>query len=221
VACDCDRFLEIWNLVFMQFNRDASGSMTPLPKPSIDTGLGLERMASLIQNVNTNYDTDLIYPIIQRTESLAEKPYGHVEADDVAMKVIADHSRAAAFLIGDGVLPSNEGRGYVLRRIMRRAIRYGRNIGLTRPFLHQTARVVFDIMEPAYPDLKTASAFITNVIENEEVRFSETLDNGLRVLNDALADIRAKGDSQVPGDLIFKALRHLRVSHGYRSRRGA
>ena len=204
VACDCDRFLEIWNLVFMQFNRDASGAMTPLPKPSIDTGLGLERMASVVQHVSTNFDTDLIYPIIERTEALAQKSYGHVESDDVAMKVIADHSRAAAFLIGDGVLPSNEGRGYVLRRIMRRAIRYGRNIGLTKPFLHETARVVFDIMVPAYPDLKTASAFITNVIENEEVRFSETLDNGLRVLNDALAEIRAKGISRVPGDLIFK-----------------
>jgi alanyl-tRNA synthetase len=204
VACDCDRFLEIWNLVFMQFNRDASGTMTPLPKPSIDTGLGLERMASIIQDVETNFDTDLIYPIIQRTEALAQKSYGQAESDDVAMKVIADHSRAAAFLIGDGVLPSNEGRGYVLRRIIRRAIRYGRNIGLTQPFLHETARVVFDIMVPAYPDLKTASAFITNVIENEERRFSETLDNGLRVLNDSLAEIRAKGASQVPGDLIFK-----------------
>jgi len=204
VACDCDRFLEIWNLVFMQFNRDVSGNMTPLPKPSIDTGLGLERMASVIQNVETNFETDLIYPIIQRTEALAEKPFGQRESDDVAMKVIADHSRAAAFLIGDGVLPSNEGRGYVLRRIMRRAIRYGRNIGLTAPFLHETARVVFDIMAPAYPDLKTASAFITNVIENEEIRFSETLDNGLRVLNDALSDLRAKHETQVPGDLIFK-----------------
>ena len=204
VACDCDRFLEIWNLVFMQYNRDESGTMTPLPKPSIDTGLGLERMASVVQNVNTNFDTDLIYPIIERTEALAGKPYGQRESDDVAMKVIADHSRAAAFLIGDGVLPSNEGRGYVLRRILRRAIRYGRNIGLTKPFLHETARVVFDIMAPAYPDLKTASAFITNVIENEELRFSETLDNGLRVLNDTLSDIRAKGTTQVPGNLIFK-----------------
>ena len=204
VACDCDRFLEIWNLVFMQFNRDEAGVMTPLPKPSIDTGLGLERMASVVQETKTNFETDLIFPIIQRTEALAEKSYGNSEADDVAMKVIADHSRAAAFLIGDGVLPSNEGRGYVLRRIMRRAIRYGRNLGLNRPFLHDTARVVFDIMAPAYPELKEASAFITNVIENEEVRFSETLDNGLRVLNDTLADIRAKGEKQVPGDLIFK-----------------
>jgi alanyl-tRNA synthetase len=188
----------------MQFNRDDSGAMTPLPKPSIDTGLGLERMASVIQNVNTNFETDLIYPIIERTETLAEKKYGQTHDVDVAMKVIADHSRAAAFLIGDGVLPSNEGRGYVLRRIMRRAIRYGRNIGLDQPFLHQTARVVFDIMEPAYPDLKAGAAFITNVIENEENRFSETLDNGLRVLNDALAEVRAKGAKQVPGDLIFK-----------------
>ena len=204
VACDCDRFLEIWNLVFMQYDRDASGAMTPLPKPSIDTGLGLERMASIIQDVNTNFDTDLILPIIRCAEALAEKPYGRNESDDVAMKVIADHSRAAAFLIGDGVLPANEGRGYVLRRIMRRAIRYGRNIGLTKPFLHETARVVFDIMASAYPDLKAASAFITNVIEKEEIRFSETLDNGLRVLNDTLAGIRAKGAIQVPGDLIFK-----------------
>ena len=204
VACDCDRFLEIWNLVFMQYNRDESGTMAPLPKPSIDTGLGLERMASIIQNVNTNFDTDLIYPIIACTERLAGQAYGESESGDVAMKVIADHSRAAAFLIGDGVLPANEGRGYVLRRIMRRAIRYGRNIGLTQPFLHETARVVFDIMAPAYPDLKAASAFITNVIENEELRFSETLDNGLRVLHDSLGEIRATGATQVPGDLIFK-----------------
>ena len=204
VACDCDRFLEVWNLVFMQFNRDETGAMTPLPKPSIDTGLGLERMASIVQGVDTNFETDLIFPIIKRTEQLSEQAFGEMNSVDVAMKVIADHSRAAAFLIGDGVLPSNEGRGYVLRRIMRRAIRYGRNIGLNQPFLHRTAKVVFDIMAPAYPDLQTASAFITNVIENEEVRFSETLDNGLKVLNDALAELQAKGDAQVPGDLIFK-----------------
>ncbi len=123
---------------------------------------------------------------------------------EVAMKVIADHSRAAAFLIGDGVLPSNEGRGYVLRRIMRRAIRYGRNIGLTRPFLHQTAAVVFDIMKPAYPELSEASSFITHVIENEEKRFSETLDNGLRLLNDTLQEMKAAGTTVVPGDVVFK-----------------
>ena len=204
VGCECDRYLEIWNLVFMQFNRDASGKMTPLPKPSIDTGMGLERIAALIQNVPSNYDTDLIMPIIQKVENLAEKQLGRSSEADIAMKVIADHSRAAAFLIGDGILPSNEGRGYVLRRIMRRAIRYGRNIGLTSPFLHKTAGVVFDIMQPAYPELSESAVFITNVIENEEVRFFETLDNGLKLLNETLANTRAKGHNTVPGDVIFK-----------------
>jgi len=203
VDCDCDRFLEVWNLVFMQFNRDADGTMTPLPKPSIDTGLGLERMAAFIQDVPSNYDTDLITPIMRKTEDLAGRAVTESREVEVAMKVIADHSRAAAFLIGDGVLPSNEGRGYVLRRIMRRAIRYGRNIGLMKPFLHDTAAVVFDIMKPAYPDLSENAAFITNVIQNEEVRFSETLDHGLKVLNENLDNIRAKGE-KVPGDLIFK-----------------
>ncbi|RZB36363.1 MAG: alanyl-tRNA synthetase [Desulfobacteraceae bacterium Eth-SRB2] len=204
VGCDCDRFLEIWNLVFMQFDRDVSGKLTPLPKPSIDTGLGLERLVSIIQDVPTNYEIDLILPVMNKVEDLSEKRIGESREADVAMKVIADHSRAAAFLIGDGVLPSNEGRGYVLRRIMRRAIRYGRNIGLTRPFLHETARVVFDIMKPEYPDLSEAAAFITNVIKNEEIRFSETLDHGLKILNDGLADLKAKGQTRVSGDLIFK-----------------
>ena len=204
VGCDCDRFLEIWNLVFMQFDRDVSGKLTPLPKPSIDTGLGLERLVSIIQDVPTNYDIDLILPVMNKVEDLSEKRIGESREADVAIKVIADHSRAAAFLIGDGVLPSNEGRGYVLRRIMRRAIRYGRNIGLARPFLHETARVVFDIMKPEYPDLLEASAFITNIIKNEEMRFSETLDHGLKILNDGLADLKAKGYTRVPGDLIFK-----------------
>ncbi|WP_054031990.1 alanine--tRNA ligase [Desulfatitalea tepidiphila] len=204
VDCDCDRFLEIWNLVFMQFNQDETGRMTPLPKPSIDTGMGLERLASVLQNTATNFDTDLLRPIIAHTEQLAEKAYGQDAAVDVAMKVIADHSRAAAFLIGDGVLPSNEGRGYVLRRIMRRAIRYGRNIGLNRPFLHQTAETVFDIMRSAYPELGEASAFIRKVISNEEERFMETLDTGLKLLNDSLAELQARGQTTIPGDLIFK-----------------
>jgi alanyl-tRNA synthetase len=203
-GCECDRYLEIWNLVFMQFNRDASGKMTPLPKPSIDTGMGLERIVSIIQNVPTNYETDLIIPIINKTESLSEKRLGDSSEDDIAIKVIADHSRAAAFLIGDGILPSNDGRGYVLRRIIRRAIRYGRHIGLVKPFLHKTASVVFDIMKPVYPELSKANAFITNVIKNEEVRFLDTLDNGLKLLNDTLSDIKAKGQKEIPGNLIFK-----------------
>ena len=204
LGCECDRYLELWNLVFMQFNRDADGTLTPLPKPSIDTGLGLERMVSILQDVATNFETDLILPIIRKTEDLSEVRFGEVWENDVAMKVIADHSRAAAFLIGDGVLPSNEGRGYVLRRIMRRAIRYGRNIGLMRPFLHHTAETVFDIMRPAYPELREASAFITNVIRNEEERFSQTLDKGLGLLNETLSDMKIKGRKEVPGDVVFK-----------------
>jgi len=203
-GCECDRYLEIWNLVFMQFNRDESGQMTPLPKPSIDTGMGLERVVSIIQDVPTNFDTDLIRPIIEKTEQLAEKKLDESRESEVAMKVIADHSRAAAFLINDGILPSNEGRGYVLRRIMRRAIRYGRNIGLQRPFLYQTAEVVFDIMKTAYPELTAAAAFITNVIKNEEIRFLETLDTGMKLLNDTLAEIQAGGQNRIPGDVIFK-----------------
>jgi alanyl-tRNA synthetase len=204
VDCDCDRFLEIWNLVFMQFNRDPAGHLEPLPKPSIDTGMGLERLVSVLQNVPSNFDTDLIRPIITRTEELSGQAFGASAAADVAMKVIADHSRAAAFLIGDGVLPANEGRGYVLRRIMRRAIRYGRNIGLSKPFLHRTAGVVIDTMQAAYPELGRGAAFITNVIQNEEARFSETLDNGLRLLNETLEQLGRKGRTEIPGTVIFK-----------------
>ena len=204
LGCECDRFLEIWNLVFMQFNRDADGRMTPLPKPSIDTGMGLERVVSILQNTPTNYETDLLLPIIGKVEEMTAKRLGASAEADVAMKVIADHSRATAFLIGDGVLPSNEGRGYVLRRIMRRAIRYGRNIGPLKPFLHETAGVVFDIMKTAYQELGEARAFITNVIKNEELRFSETLDHGLKLLNDTLSELRAKGVDTVPGEVIFK-----------------
>ena len=204
VGCDCDRYLEIWNLVFMQFDRDASGKMTPLPRPSIDTGMGLERIVSILQDVPTNYDTDLLMPIINKAEDLSETRLGTALGTDVALKVIADHSRAAAFLIGDGILPSNEGRGYVLRRIMRRAIRYGRNIGLNKPFLFKTAGVVGEIMRPAYPELGEAEVFISNVIENEEIRFFETLDNGLKLLNDSLAELQAKQLQEVPGDIIFK-----------------
>ncbi|MDY6905607.1 MAG: alanine--tRNA ligase [Thermodesulfobacteriota bacterium] len=204
VGCECDRFLEIWNMVFMQYNRDTDGELTPLPRPSIDTGMGLERITAILQNTRTNYETDLFLPIIQTIEAAAEKQYGDDPSADTCMKVIADHSRAAAFLVGDGVLPSNEGRGYVLRRIMRRAIRYGRSIGLVKPFLHDTSRTVLKMMAEPYPELKEAEAFITSVIENEEVRFSETLDNGLRLLNETLGEIAAKGETVIPGDVIFK-----------------
>ncbi len=168
VGCDCDRWLELWNLVFMQFYRDESGTMTPLPKPSIDTGLGLERIISVLQGVPTNFDTDLFVPIMEKVGELSGRKRGESGQVEVAMKVIADHSRATAFLVCDGVLPSNEGRGYVLRRIMRRAIRYGRSIGLTRPFLHDTVQTVFDIMDEAYPELKDSAPFILKVVKTKK-----------------------------------------------------
>ena len=204
VGCDCDRYLEIWNLVFMQFEKDEQGNMNPLPKPSIDTGMGLERIISVLQDVATNFETDLFVPIMEKVAQLSGKRIKESESVDVAMKVIADHSRASAFLISDGVLPSNEGRGYVLRRIMRRAIRYGRSIGLTEPFMHHTVQKVFDIMDDAYPELKDSAAFILNVVKNEEEGFLQTLDNGLKLLEATIEEIQANGQDTIDGQVIFK-----------------
>ncbi|MGD9823426.1 alanine--tRNA ligase [Desulfobacter sp.] len=204
VGCDCDRWLELWNLVFMQFDRSEDGTRTPLPQPSIDTGMGLERIISVLQNVPTNYDTDLFVPIMERVGELAGKKRGESREVEVAMKVIADHSRSCAFLICDGVLPSNEGRGYVLRRIMRRAIRYGRSIGLTQPFLHKTVQTVFSIMDEAYPELKDSAAFILNVVKNEEEKFLETLETGMKLLEATVEDLEKKNEKIIPGGVIFK-----------------
>ncbi|MCI0547442.1 MAG: alanine--tRNA ligase [Candidatus Rokubacteria bacterium] len=180
-ACECDRWLEMWNLVFMQFNRDASGAMAPLPRPSIDTGMGLERVAAVIQGVDSNYDTDLIHPLISHVERLAGRPYGApgLEEPDVSMRVIADHARAATFLIADGAMPSNEWRGYVLRRIMRRAMRHGRMLGLTRPFLWEVTGTVVDIMGDAYPEVREHHGRVAETVRAEEERFAETLDVGM------------------------------------------
>jgi alanyl-tRNA synthetase len=204
VGCDCDRWLELWNLVFMQFERSEDGTMTPLPKPSIDTGLGLERVISVLQGVATNYDTDLFVPIMDKVGELSGKQRNESSLVEVAMKVIADHSRSTAFLICDGVLPSNEGRGYVLRRIMRRAIRYGRSIGLVNPFLHETVQTVFQIMDQAYPELKESAAFILNVVKNEEEKFLETLGTGMKLLEATIEDTRKQGRTTIPGAVIFK-----------------
>jgi len=204
VGCDCDRWLELWNLVFMQFERSEDGTMTPLPKPSIDTGMGLERIISVLQDVPTNFDTDLFVPIMDRVGELSGKKRGESKEVEVAMKVIADHSRAAAFLICDGVLPSNEGRGYVLRRIMRRAIRYGRSIGLTQSFLHKTVQTVFSIMDDAYPELKESAAFILNVVKNEEEKFLETLETGMKLLEATVEDLEKKNEKIISGEVIFK-----------------
>ena len=182
VACDCDRWLEIWNLVFMQFERSADGNLAPLPKPSIDTGAGLERMASVAQGKRSNYDTDLFQKIIRAVEKLAGKRYGANDDDSVSMRVIADHARATTFLVGDGVLPANEGRGYVLRRIMRRAIRHGKRLGLERLFLADVCGAVIEEMGAAYPETRENRAFIAKVALQEEEAFRRTLDKGLAIL---------------------------------------
>ena len=178
--------------------------MTPLPKPNIDTGMGLERLAAVVQGVPSNYDTDLFAPIFRAIEGLSGKKYGTRDEDDVSMRVISDHSRAVTFLIGDGVLPSNEGRGYVLRRILRRAARHGKLIGLDHPFLNDLASVVINAMKDAYPDLIDKESFIKKVIVNEEQRFIETLDTGLRILNDEVEILKKAGKTILPGDVVFK-----------------
>jgi alanyl-tRNA synthetase len=203
-ACDCGRFLELWNLVFMQFDRDASGAMTPLPRPSIDTGAGLERLAAVLQGVPTNYDTDLFRAILERAQELAGKTRGGDPETDVSLNVVADHARAVTFLIADGVLPANEGRGYVLRRILRRAARHGVLLGIERPFLHRVADAVIDEMAPAYPDLSERRAFVTERIQREEERFLETLTRGLALLEEEIARSEGRGESKLPGDVVFR-----------------
>lgn len=204
VGCDCDRFLEIWNLVFMQYNQDEQGRRTPLPKPSIDTGMGLERLAAVCQGKTSNYDADLFRPLIADISSLCGLPYGSAPLRDAAMRVIADHARATAFLIADGVLPSNEGRGYVLRRIMRRALRHGKKLGFEGPFLHKVAAKVVREFCAAYPELEKSAEFIETVALSEERRFLETLDAGLRMVEEEFARMAAAGRTAFAGEVAFR-----------------
>ncbi|ADD67637.1 alanyl-tRNA synthetase [Denitrovibrio acetiphilus DSM 12809] len=200
--CECDRHLELWNLVFMQYNRSEDGTLTPLPKPSIDTGMGLERVASVVQGVTSNYDTDLFLPIIKYIADLAGKKYGDSEKDNVSMRVIADHSRAATFLIGDGVLPANDGRGYVLRRIMRRAMRHGRMLGLEGAFFYKVCGFVVDFMKGHYIELADKKPYIAKVVTNEEQSFSRTLNTGLKIIDELLE--KNKDSKTISGEDIFK-----------------
>ncbi len=204
LGCDCDRFLELWNLVFMQFNRSEDGKLTPLPKPSIDTGMGLERVAAVLQGKHNNYDSDLFLPIIARLEELSGKKYKVNNQDDTAMRVIADHARATTFLVADGVLPSNEGRGYVLRRIMRRAVRYGKYLGLEKSFMQKVTAAVVNEMRDAYPHLSDAGSLLTKVVNNEEERFRETLENGLALLDEEITRLSGEKSQVIPGSFIFK-----------------
>jgi len=204
VGCDCDRFMELWNLVFMQYNRDSKGQLTPLPKPSIDTGMGLERLAAVVGGKKGNYDTDLFTPIISYLEDLTQKAYGEEMATDISMKVIADHSRAITFLITDGVLPSNEGRGYVLRRIIRRAERHGKLLGLGEPFLYKVAGCVIDLMGDIYPEIRRSRDLIVRATSGEEERFLETLVKGLGILEEEIKGLKKKGERVIPGGLAFR-----------------
>jgi alanyl-tRNA synthetase len=203
VGCDCDRFLEIWNLVFMQFDQDASGTRTPLPKPSIDTGMGLERLAGVVQGVTSNYDTDLFRPILEGISRHSGVPIGNSPALDAAMRVVADHARATAFLIADGIVPSNEGRGYVLRRIMRRALRHGKKLGFDGPFLHRVAGIVVEEFREAYPGLAQSASFVDTVAFQEERRFLETLDAGLRMVEEEFSRMSGSGGI-FPGEVAFR-----------------
>lgn len=200
--CDCDRWLEIWNLVFMQYNRDESGKLTPLPKPSIDTGMGLERITSVIQKVSSNYETDLLREIIAAVEEMSGKNYA---GDDTGFpfRVIADHARACTFLISDGVLPSNEGRGYVLRRILRRAVRFGKSLGIERPFLYELVSVVGALMGQAYPEVVEKQDYVKQVIRIEEERFHETLHDGMKIVEEMIKRVQATGEGRISGQDAF------------------
>lgn len=211
-----ERYLEIWNLVFSQFNHNPDHTYTPLPKQNIDTGMGLERVASVMQDVPTNYDTDLFMPIIETIEKFANRRYmrpGEIELSEIfgteedvntPFKVIADHIRTVAFAIGDGALPSNEGRGYVLRRLLRRAVRYAKQIGIEKPFMFELVPTVGEIMQDFYPQVKEKEAFIQRVIKNEEQRFHETLNDGLAIFNEVVATQKEKGEMVIPGADAFR-----------------
>ena len=194
---ELDRYIEIWNLVFTQFDRSADGTLTPLPKPCVDTGMGLERLAAVLQDVHTNYDIDLFQALIHRAASLLNC----TDLQNPSLKVIADHIRAAAFLVADGVLPSNEGRGYVMRRIIRRALRHGHKLQSTQPFFHQLVGCLVEQMGDAYPLLRATQAQIERVLLKEEQQFELTLDHGMRILTEAIGSLKG---NEIPGEVVFK-----------------
>lgn len=200
--CDCDRWLELWNLVFMQYNRDKEGNLTPLPHPSIDTGMGLERICSVMQNVDSNYDTDLLRPIIKAVEDRAGKEYRQGQ-EGFPFRVIADHLRACTFLINDGVTPSNEGRGYVLRRILRRAIRFGKSLGINEPFMYELVPAVVAIMGKAFPEIAANQQAIQTSIQQEEKKFHETLHEGMKLVNAIIENTKAASSSEIAGKDAF------------------
>ncbi|MBI4446750.1 MAG: alanine--tRNA ligase [Acidobacteria bacterium] len=204
LECDCGRYVEIWNLVFMQFNRDASGTLTPLPSPSIDTGMGLERVSCVLQGVQSNYDTDLFRPLIEEASRLTGMAYGESMGSDVSLRILADHSRACSFLIHDGVIPGNEGRGYVLRKILRRAIRHGKMLGKNEPFFFTLTALVAELMQEAYPELQHSRDYASKIVRNEEEKFSTTLTYGMQMLEEIFAEAQKRGQRRLPGEQVFR-----------------
>jgi alanyl-tRNA synthetase len=205
IGCDCDRYLEIWNLVFMQYNRDEKGELHPLPRRNIDTGMGLERIASVLQGAKTNFEIDTIKPIIDLVSSLAGVPYNHDAKANISLKIVADHARAIAFMVADGIAPSNEGRGYILRRLIRRAIRHGRLINIQDAFLSKITDKVVEIMGgSSYPELNNNHELIKLTVDNEEERFSQTLRQGLNILGQAINQLNVRKTPIIPGEIAFK-----------------
>jgi alanyl-tRNA synthetase len=203
LTCSCGRWVEIWNLVFMQFNRDGDGNMTPLPSPSIDTGMGFERITAILQGKTTNYDTDLFQPLLQEVSRISNTSYGSSATDDISMRIIADHARAAAFAIADGQYPGNDKRGYVIRKIMRRAVVHGKKLGIEDAFFYRVAGVVGDLMKDAYPELVSGRETIARVIKQEEDAFADTLSQGLRDFNDRTKRLLSEGAKVLPGEEAF------------------
>src|SRR5690625_2049440 len=199
-----ERYLEIWNLVFSQFNHNPDDTYTPLPNKNIDTGMGLERVTSIVQDTPTNFETDLFLPIIHKIEEFASSKYGQSDQAATAYKVIADHIRTVAFSIGDGALPSNEGRGYVLRRLIRRAIRFAKQIGIEEPFMYKLVTTVGEIMEDFYPEVLKEHELIERIIKVEEERFHETLNEGLEILSSIIQKEEKKGSTIFPGEDVFR-----------------
>jgi len=204
VGCDCDRFLELWNLVFMQFNRDEQGSLTPLPKPSIDTGMGLERITAVLQGKTNNFDTDLFAPIIKDLSGLSGTGYGLSKVKDPSFRVIADHIRASVFLLSEGLVPSNEGRGYVLRRVIRRASRHARLLNLHEPCLYKLVDSVINIMGKHYPEIKKENKRTKKLLKIEEENFLRTIETGMNILDEIISKVKNEGIQIIPGGEIFK-----------------
>jgi len=204
VGCDCDRYLEIWNLVFMQYNRDQSGKLTPLPRPSIDTGMGLERLSAILQGKKNNFDSDLFSPIINHLEDISGRPYGSDRAIDTSIRVIADHIRAITFVLSEGLMPSNEGRGYVLRRIIRRAARHGLMLGIEGPFLYSLLDTVIETMSGPYPELLDEPERSRKILRFEEEHFANTLTAGMEILDKLIKDLKSSGEKTIPGTDLFR-----------------